>query len=147
MLFPVSRSRYLASKNFSRMMPFVVDEEITGARKALLHPGRLLIEDAICLNDFGLWIAEQGVIDLVPVGKKLQDFFRVIADGRQLDPLLFESWNCTLQLDQLPFAERSPVGRTEEKKNGTVRAFQRIESLCPVKLVTNRKVRSLFADR
>ena len=83
----------------------------------------------------------------MPVGKKFQDCFRVVADRRQLDSLLFESWNCTLQLDQLPFAEGSPVGRAEEEKNGAVRAFQRIESLCTVKLVMNRKVRSLFADR
>ena len=51
----------------------------------------------------------------MPVSKIFQDFFRVIADGRQLDPLLFESRDCALQLDQLPFAEGSPVGRTEEE--------------------------------
>jgi hypothetical protein len=83
----------------------------------------------------------------VTVAKKLQDFFRVIADGRQLDPLLFESRNRTLQLDQLPFAEWSPVGRTEKEKDCTVRAFQRIESLCPAKLVANRKSGCLLPDR
>jgi len=57
----------------------------------------------------------------VPVGKIFQDFFRVIADGRQLDPLLFESRDGALQLDQLPFAERSPVRGTEKEKNGAVR--------------------------
>jgi hypothetical protein len=46
----------------------------------------------------------------VPVSKVFQDLFRVIADGREFDPLLFESRNGVLQLDQLPFAERSPVG-------------------------------------
>src|SRR5271169_6693675 len=114
---------------------FRVDEEIAGARKALLHPGRLLIEDAIRLDDPGLGVPEQRVLDLVPVRKKLQDFFRVVADGRQLDLLLFESWNCTLQLDQLPFAEGSPVRGAEKEKEGAVRAFQRVESLCPAKLV------------
>ena len=47
-----------------------------------------------------------------------QDFFRVIADGCELKPLLLESWDCGLQLDQLPFAEWSPVGGAEEEKNG-----------------------------
>jgi hypothetical protein len=62
----------------------------------------------------------------VVVGKKFQDFFRVIADSSQLDPLLLESRNRTLQLDQLPFAERSPVGGTEKEKNSAVRSFQAI---------------------
>jgi len=57
----------------------------------------------------------------VLVGKIFQDFFRVIADGRQLDPLLFESRDGALQLDQLPFAERSPVRGTEKEKNGSLR--------------------------
>src|SRR5271169_703065 len=126
---------------------FRVDEEISGAGKALLHPGRLLIEDAIRLDDPGLGVPEQGVLDLVPVGEKLQDFFRVIADGRQLDPLLFESRNCTLQLDQLPFAEGSPVGGTEKQKHRAVRSFQGIERLHPAKLVAKRKSWSLLIDR
>jgi hypothetical protein len=73
----------------------------------------------------------------VPVSKIFQDFFRVIANGRQLDPLLFESRDCALQLDQLPFAERSPVRGTEKEKNGAVRSFQSIESLYPAKLVAS----------
>ena len=73
----------------------------------------------------------------MPVSKVFQDFFRVIADGRQLDPLLFESRDGALQLDQLPFAERSPVRGAEKKKYGAVRSFQRFQSLYPAKLVVN----------
>jgi hypothetical protein len=51
----------------------------------------------------------------MPVGEKLQDFFRVITDGSQFDPLFLEARGCILQLDQLPFAERSPVGGAEEE--------------------------------
>jgi hypothetical protein len=58
------------------------------------------------------------------VGKKLQNLLRVIADGRKLNSLLLESLNGTLQLDQLPFAERSPVGGTEEEKYRAVPPFQ-----------------------
>jgi hypothetical protein len=83
----------------------------------------------------------------VPVSKIFQDFFRVIADGGQLDALLFESRDGALQLDQLPFAEGSPIGRTKKEKNGAVRSFQGIESLCPAKLVASRKSRSLLPDR
>jgi hypothetical protein len=83
----------------------------------------------------------------VAVRKIFQDFFRIIADGRQLGPLLFESRDGALQLDQLPFAEGSPVGGTEKEKNGAVRSFQGIESLYPAKLVTSRKSGSPLTDR
>jgi len=83
----------------------------------------------------------------VPVRKKFQDFFRVIADGRQLDPLFFKSWERALQLDQLPFAEGSPVSGTEKEKHGAVRAFEGIESLLAAKLVVKRKCGSLLTDR
>jgi hypothetical protein len=83
----------------------------------------------------------------VPVREIFQDFFAVIADGRQLDPLLFESRYGALQLDQLPFAERSPVRGTEKKKNGAVRSFQGIESLHSAKLVVNQENGRLLTDR
>jgi hypothetical protein len=73
----------------------------------------------------------------VPVGKVFQDFFRVIAEGRQLDPLLFESRDGALQLDQLPFAERSPVRGAEKKKYGAVCSFQHFQSLYAAELVVN----------
>jgi hypothetical protein len=113
-----------------------IDKEISGARKSFLHPGSLGIENFISGDGLRVRVAEQRVVDLVPVGKKLQDFFRVVADGSKLDPVLFESRRCVLQLDQLPFAERSPVGGAKEKKNRTLFAFQRIQRLYPRKLVS-----------
>jgi hypothetical protein len=59
----------------------------------------------------------------VTVRKKFQDLLRVIADGRQLDPLLFEPRDGALQLNQLPFAEGSPIGGTEKEKNRAVRSL------------------------
>jgi hypothetical protein len=59
----------------------------------------------------------------VPLSKIFQDFFRVIADSGQLDPLFFESRDCALQLDQLPFAEWSPISGAEKEKNGAVCTF------------------------
>src|ERR1700674_4125607 len=82
----------------------------------------------------------------MPVGKIFQDFFRVIADGCQLDPLLFESRECALQLDQLPFAERSPIRGTEKEKHGAVRSSQGVETLHVAKLVAKRKSRSFLTD-
>ena len=65
------------------------------------------------------------------VGEKFQDFFRVIADGRELEPLLLEPWHGALQLDQLPCAEGSPVRGTEKEQNRAVLAFQGVQSLLP----------------
>ena len=50
--------------------------------------------------------------------------FAVVTDGRQLDPLLLEPLFCRLQLDQLRFAERSPIGRAKEQQNRTVCSLQ-----------------------
>ena len=69
------------------------------------------------------------------VGEKFQDLLRVVADGSQFDSLFFESRGRVLQLDQLPFAEWSPVGGTEKENDGSVRSFQRGESLRLAELV------------
>src|SRR5215472_149625 len=77
-------------------------------------------------------VGKERVFDLVPVSKIPQDFFRVIADGRELDSLSFKPWNRILQLDQLPFAERSPVSRTEKQQNGrTLTQMEMRESALP----------------
>ena len=46
---------------------------------------------------------------MVAIREEFQDFLIVVADGGELDALLLESRDCALQLNQLPFAERSPV--------------------------------------
>jgi hypothetical protein len=62
----------------------------------------------------------------VPISEKFQNLFRVVADGSKSHTLLLESRYCILQLDQLPLAEGSPIGGTEEEKNRTVGTFQAI---------------------
>jgi hypothetical protein len=79
-----------------------------------LHAGGFGVEDVIGFDDFGIRIGKQGIFDFVVVGEEFQDLFVVIADGGELDALLFKSGLRGLQLDQLPFAEGSPIGRTEE---------------------------------
>src|SRR5271156_6294261 len=83
-----------------------IDEKISGARKSLLHPRSFWIKNPVGPDGFRIGIPQQGIFDLVPVSKELQNFLRVIADGSQLDPLLLESHDGILQLNQLPFAER-----------------------------------------
>jgi len=45
----------------------------------------------------------------MPLSEFLEYGFAVVTDGRQLDPLLLKPFSCCLQLDQLRFAEGSPI--------------------------------------
>jgi hypothetical protein len=49
----------------------------------------------------------------VLIGKVFDDRFTVIAERGQLDALLLISGDRSLQLNQLPFAVRSPIGGTK----------------------------------
>jgi hypothetical protein len=123
-----------------------INEEIAGASKTLLHAGGFVIEDAVGFDDFGIGIREHRILDFVTVGEEFQDFLGVIADGGELDALLFEPGICALQLDQLPFAEGSPVCRTEEEKDCAVRAFQCFEGLHAAEFVAGGKIGGFLAD-
>jgi len=61
----------------------------------------------------------------VALGEVLQYGRAVVADRSQLDPMLLKSLFRVLQLDQLRFAEGSPVRRSEEKKYRSVGSAQR----------------------
>jgi len=71
----------------------------------------------------------------MPVGKVLKNGWVVIADGSQLDPLLLKARFRVLQLDQLRFAERSPVGRAEEEENSAIVPLQACVGLLLTKLI------------
>ena len=75
-------------------------------------------------NHFRVLIAQERKVDLVPVSKVLQDCRAVVADGSQLDPLLLKPFFRFLQLDELRFAERSPISGPEEEKNCPVHSPQ-----------------------
>ena len=142
-------SETLAISRFKKLFAndaMAIDKKISRARKALLHPGSFFIQDAIVSNGLGLGVGEQGVFDLVPVGKIFQDGCGVVADRRQLEALLFKLRNGALQLDQLPFAEGSPVGGAIEEKHRAVLALQAVESLHTAKLVGHGKSRSFLPD-
>jgi hypothetical protein len=100
-----------------------VDDEISGPRHSLELAGGCGVQHVIGANGLRIGIGEQREIDFAAVGEKLQDFGAVIANGRELEPLLLESGFGCLQLDQLPFAVGSPVGGTEKEENGALRAF------------------------
>lgn len=63
----------------------------------------------------------------MPFREVFQNSLGIVADRSKFDPLFLESRFRVLQLDQLPFAVGSPIGRTEEEKNcafGTLKGPQ-----------------------
>jgi hypothetical protein len=100
-----------------------VDEEIAGPGKSFLHAGGFGVEHAECADGIGIGVCQQRIFDLVAIAKEFQNFFIVIADGGKFDALLFEALRCVLQLDQLRFAEGSPIGGTKKKEHGAVGTF------------------------
>ena len=71
---------------------------------------RLGVDQTQSVERFGVGIGKEGILDVVPLGKLGQDFRRVVAQGGQSQPLVTKFLLGTLQLNQLLFAERSPVG-------------------------------------
>jgi hypothetical protein len=51
-----------------------------------------------------------------------------------------------LQLHELRFAKRSPIGRAEEKENSTLGTFQCVVGLLVAELIGQSKYRRLLAD-
>jgi hypothetical protein len=102
---------------FEELLPnnsFSVDKEIPGPRHPFILSGTLGVQNVIGPNGFRIGIGEQRKINFATVCERLHYFHAVVADCRQLDPLLFKSCFCVLQLDQLPFAVRSPIGRANK---------------------------------
>ena len=87
-----------------------VDKEIPRPRHAFELPDGFGVQYLVRLDRLGIGVGQQRKINLAAVREILEYFYAVVADRRQLDPLLLESRSSTLQLDQLAFTVRSPVG-------------------------------------
>ena len=100
-----------------------IDIEKPGMRHSFGHSLRIQVKDFEGSNHLRVRVAQERKVDLVAVGKVLQDCGPIVADGSQLDPLLLKSLFCILQLDELRFAERSPIGGAKEKENSPLRSL------------------------
>ncbi len=110
-------------------------------------PGGLGVQHPISLDHLGVGIGQQRKLDLAPIREILKYFYAVVADRGQRNALFFEARLSALQLDQLPFAVRSPIGRTEKQEHGAILSFERSETLMMTKLVANGKIRRLRTHR
>ena len=138
-LLGVNRSVYFTSKYFSRIMPYRVDIEKPGTRHSSRHPSRLRVEDIETADNQGIGVGQQRKIDLVPAGEVFQDCLTIVADGSDLDSVLFEPLSGILQLHELRFAERSPIGGAHKEKNCSVRSSQLLDGLLMTKLIAQSK--------
>jgi len=110
------------------------------------HALGLGVEDIKTANGPGIRISQQRKVDFVPAGEVLQDSRAIVANGGQLDALLFKSSFRVLQLHELRFAEGSPICGTEEEKNRSIRASQCLVRLRMIKLIKKRKGRRIASD-
>ncbi len=76
---------------------------------SLLKSCGLLVQDLKLANGGRIGVGEQWIVDLMPLSEFLEYGVTVVTYGRQLDPLLLKPFSCCLQLDQLRFAEGSPI--------------------------------------
>ncbi len=100
-----------------------IKEKITRPGHAFEESRSFGIEEAVFPDDRGIGIGKQWEADQVPVSEIFQDGFTVVADGGQLNSMLFKLRQSAMQLDQLPFAVGSPVGRTKKQKYRAIWPF------------------------
>jgi hypothetical protein len=81
---------------------------------AFVHPFRFRVEDLEGSNHLRVRISQEWEVDPVTASKVLEDFPAIVTDGRQVNAAILETLFRLLQLDQLRFAERSPIGGAEE---------------------------------
>jgi hypothetical protein len=110
------------------------------------HPFGFAVEHLETSDDFRIGVSQYRKLDLVPLGEILQDRRAIVADSGQFESLRFKSLLRVLQLHELRFAEGSPIGRAEEKKDRALRALQSLVGLFLAELIGLSKRGSVLPD-
>jgi hypothetical protein len=103
------------------------------------------VQDPESADDFGIGIRKQEIGNMLSVRKVLEHGHAVIADRGQIEALGADITDMLFQLDELGFAERSPVGRTEKYEQCPFRAkdtFQVLQSTVLVRRLKRRHGRT-----
>jgi hypothetical protein len=96
-------------------------------------------------DNFGIGIRKQVIGNMLSVRKVLEHPHAVIADRGQIEALGADITDMLFQLDELGFAERSPIGRTEKYQQGPFRAkntFQVLQSTVLIRRLKRRHART-----
>ena len=96
--------------------------------------GDLFIPDTVGIDHGAIFVGEQGEGDFALVGESLEDVDGIVADGDDLGVDVGDALKALLQLDQLPFAERSPIGRAM-KDNGNEIVFPQLGELVRLPII------------
>ena len=75
-----------------------------------------LVADAVGVDGLAAFVGEKQVGDAVLFGIALDRIDGVVADGNERDSRGFNFFDVFLQLDQLPLAVGSPIGRSEKRQ-------------------------------
>ncbi len=105
-----------------------------------------VIQNTVGSDHLGLRIREQFESNVFAIGERLEDRDAIVADRHQTQALRADSRSILFQLDQLGFAERSPVRRTKENEQRTFRPHDRTKCLLVSVLILENKIGSSFAD-
>ena len=87
------------------------------------------IQNAVSLDGCGTTIRKQWKCNPALFCECGDNFRRIVADGRQTQPLLPKFIHAAFELHELRFAVWSPIGRPEEDKHRPVRTHDRLK--CP----------------
>jgi hypothetical protein len=107
----------------------------------------LTVQNAERADHLRCGIGEQWISDAFALGEGLQNGDGVVAERGDGESALPVSILLLFQLDELGFAERSPVGGTHEQKRQAVRAAQVFEGAGLGGLIDGREVRNGGANR
>jgi hypothetical protein len=69
-----------------------------------------LVQEPVAADGLGTWIGKHGERDLFAVRERLENFHGVVTDRSQTKALGADGWITVFQLDELGFAEGSPIG-------------------------------------
>ncbi len=94
----------------------------------------------------GAAVRQQRERDAALLAERRENFGRVVADGRQPEALVLQLLQPALQLNELRFAVRSPVGGTVEHEHGPAGAHDRFARPDPACLIGEAEVGNLLAD-
>ena len=95
-----------------------IDHVRSRIRDAISHGVRRngFVQNPETANDFGIGIRKQWVSNMLSAGKVFEHGHAVIADRGQPQTLCTDIADMLFQLDELGFAEWSPVRRTEKNQ-------------------------------
>ena len=108
----VVRSETIEVVRFKKLLAndsLIIDVKEARMGHSLLRSRGFLVQDLELANGDRIGVGQQWIINLMPVSELLEYGFTVVTNCRQPDPFLLKPFSFCLQLDQLRFAEGSPI--------------------------------------